>query len=72
MAQLAEMAPAITGRHNPRAAAGADAGGAARNALDSALWDLGAALHGQSLWQAAAALGPAHIRMVKLAHENAW
>ena len=39
--------------------------GAARNALDSALWDLECRLHGQSLWQRSGVTAPAHIRMAQ-------
>lgn len=39
--------------------------GAARNAIDSALWDLEVARGGQSLWQLTGSQAPAHITMAQ-------
>ncbi|WP_061795145.1 L-Ala-D/L-Glu epimerase [Serratia ficaria] len=65
MAQLAEAASAVdrgAGREQLLALMPA---GAARNALDSALWDLECRLHGQSLWQRCGVDAPRQIRMAQ-------
>ena len=65
MAQLAEMAPAIAQGITREQLLAQMPAGAARNALDSALWDLECRLHGQSLWQRSGVAAPAHIRMAQ-------
>ncbi len=54
MAQLAEMAPAIAQGITREQLLAQMPAGAARNALDSALWDLGAACTGRACGSAAA------------------
>lgn len=65
MAQLAEMAPAIAQGMTREQLLVQMPAGAARNALDSALWDLECRLHGQSLWHLSGVTAPAHIRMAQ-------
>lgn len=65
MAQLAEMAPAIARGITREQLLTQMPAGAARNALDSALWDLECRLHGQSLWQRSGVTAPAQIRMAQ-------
>ncbi|MEI4418305.1 hypothetical protein V9022_10335, partial [Streptococcus agalactiae] len=65
MAQLAEMAPAIAQGITREQLLAQMPAGAARNALDSALWDLECRLHGQSLWQRSGVAAPAHIHMAQ-------
>ncbi|CAI0892903.1 L-Ala-D/L-Glu epimerase [Serratia entomophila] len=65
MAQLAEAAPAIERGAGREQLLGLMPAGAARNALDSALWDLECRLNGQSLWQRSGVAAPPQIRMAQ-------
>ena len=51
LAQIAEMTNAVAGEEDALAALQFQPAGAARNALDCALWDLHAKKMGQSVWQ---------------------
>ncbi|MFA1237772.1 L-Ala-D/L-Glu epimerase [Serratia odorifera] len=65
MAQLAAMVSAIEGGVTRAQLQQLMPAGAARNALDSALWDLECRQQGESLWQRSGISAPQHITMAQ-------
>lgn len=65
LAQLAEVAPAIERGVTREQLQSLMPAGAARNAVDSALWDLECRLSGQSRWQRSGVMEPERILMAQ-------